>query len=152
MAMVAERRRPARGSLEAGTKPAPALVEGLEIMCNLAAASDHSFAVVQSGDVFRWGKALLFLVHHALRPIIVKGFGGVRVRRVSSKQNEAFAIGAAGELFSWGAGRNALLGNGNTRDQPSPNRVEALQSVRVSSVSIEEGHALALTEDGLVCA
>jgi alpha-tubulin suppressor-like RCC1 family protein len=63
----------------------------------------------------------------------------------------AFAIGEAGELFSWGCGED-VLGHGDTQGQPSPKRVEALRGVWVSSVSIEMGHSLALTEDGLVYA
>jgi alpha-tubulin suppressor-like RCC1 family protein len=37
-------------------------------------------------------------------------------------------------------------------EQPSPKRVEALRNVRVSCVSIQKEHGLALTESGLVYA
>jgi hypothetical protein len=44
---------------------------------------------------------------YILRPIIVGGFGGVRVRRVVAVRMATFAIaiGEAGELLSWGSGR-----------------------------------------------
>jgi alpha-tubulin suppressor-like RCC1 family protein len=62
----------------------------------------------------------------------------------------AFAIGEAGQLFSWGDGCFGLLGHGDWRGQPSPKLVEALRGVRVSSVSSVWSHSLALAEDGLV--
>jgi alpha-tubulin suppressor-like RCC1 family protein len=74
------------------------------------------------------------------------------MRRVAAKLNVAFAIGEAGELFSWGPGEYGCLGHGDMQDHPSPKRVEALQGVRVSSVACGRHHALALAEDGLVYA
>jgi alpha-tubulin suppressor-like RCC1 family protein len=76
----------------------------------------------------------------------------VRVRRVRAGQHTAFAIGEDAELFSWDRDMFGLLGHGDTRNQPSPKRVEALRGVRVSSVAFENAHALVLTEDGLVYA
>jgi alpha-tubulin suppressor-like RCC1 family protein len=87
-----------------------------------------------------------------LRTIVVEGFGGVRVRCVVAGSSAAFAVGDGGELFSWGCGDRARLGHGDMEDQPSPKRVEALQGVRLSSVSVGLYHALALAEDGLVYA
>jgi alpha-tubulin suppressor-like RCC1 family protein len=134
------------------TKPAPVLVEGLEGVRGGAAAFCHSFAVTHSGVVFSWGMALLPEAEDELRPIIVEGFGAVRVRRVSANAGIAFAIGEAGELLSWGDGEHPHLGHGDRQNQPSPKRVEALRSVRVSGASVGHWHALALAEDGLVYA
>jgi hypothetical protein len=116
----------------------PVLVEGLEDVRGAAAASSHSLAVTQSGVVLRWGRDLppgTEDARRSLRPIIVEGFKRVRVRQVCASFGTAFAIGGAGELFSWGAGRCGLLGHGDTQDQPSPKRVEALRGVRMSNVS-----------------
>jgi alpha-tubulin suppressor-like RCC1 family protein len=63
-----------------------------------------------------------------------------------------FAVGEDEELFSWDNGIYGLLGHGDTQNQPSPTRVEAMRGVRVSSVSVGVGHVLALAEDGLVYA
>jgi alpha-tubulin suppressor-like RCC1 family protein len=91
-------------------------------------------------------------VEDVLRPILVEGFGGVRVRRVCVTERVASAIGGAGELFSWGRGEYGRLGHGDTQDQASPKHVEALRGVRVSSVSVWWYHGLALAGDGLVYA
>jgi E3 ubiquitin-protein ligase HERC2 len=92
-------------------------------------------------------------------PTIIEGLEEVRVRRVfagqSSRMREAFnafAIGEAGELFSWGFGEGKCVGRIDEEDQPSPKRVEALRDVQVSCVAIGETHGLALAEGGQVYA
>jgi alpha-tubulin suppressor-like RCC1 family protein len=131
-------------------RPSPALVEGLEDVCGVSAAFNHSLAVTHSGAVFRWGRALQHDAEGSLRRILVEGFGGVRVRRALAGYGLVFAIGEEGELFSWGLGWDVFLGHGDTQDQPSPKRVEALRGVPVRSVAAGVGHVLALTEDGQV--
>jgi alpha-tubulin suppressor-like RCC1 family protein len=86
------------------------------------------------------------------RPIIVEGFGAVRVRRVCTGRYAAYAIGEAGELFLWGRGNVGLLGHGDERDQLSPKRVEAMRGIPISSIAVGALHALTLAEDGLVYA
>jgi alpha-tubulin suppressor-like RCC1 family protein len=142
------------GHIDTLINPSPAPVEGLESVRSIAASHLHSLAVTQSEAVFQWGPALLpdSDPEDSLRPVIVEGFGGVRVRRVFAGTFVLFAIGGDGELFSWGRGVCGLLGHGDTQDQPSPKRVEALRGVRVSSASLGWHHALALAEDGLVYA
>jgi alpha-tubulin suppressor-like RCC1 family protein len=145
------------------TKTAPAPVEGLEDVRCVAAGAGHTLAVTQSGSVFNWGcnlpqppesqyedREAWEEAKYTLRPIVVEGFGGVRVSRVCAGMGVASAIGEAGELFSWGLGVYWRLGHGDTEDQPSPKRVEALLGVRVSSVAVGRLHALALTADGSV--
>jgi alpha-tubulin suppressor-like RCC1 family protein len=133
-------------------RPSPTPVEELEDVRSIGAGYARSLAVMQSGAVFCWGASLQHQVPDSLRPIVVEGFGGVRVRRVAAAIGETLAFGEAGELFSWRFCHRLLLGHGDTQDQPSPKRVEALRGIRVSSVSVGEYHALALTEDGLVYA
>jgi alpha-tubulin suppressor-like RCC1 family protein len=127
-------------------------VEGLESVRGIALGGLHSLAVTRSGVVFQWGRALLPEAKQSLRPIIVKGFEGVCVRRVCAEDITAFAIGESGELFSWGDGDNGLLGHGDTQAQPSPKRIEARLGIPISSVAFGWHHVLALAEDGLVYA
>jgi alpha-tubulin suppressor-like RCC1 family protein len=133
-------------------RPSPALVDGLEGVRGIAVSEKRSLAVTSSGAVFHWGAPLRSRAKDALQPVIVRGFGGVLVRHVSSGFQVAFAIGRDGELFSWGCSMVGLLGHGDTRHQSSPKRVEALRGVRVCCVSVGLWHALALAEDGLVYA
>jgi alpha-tubulin suppressor-like RCC1 family protein len=82
----------------------------------------------------------------SLRPVLVDGLEGVRVRQVLAKEFKAFAIGEDGELFTWG---EEALGDGV--GHTSPRRMEALRGIPVISVACRGfGHALVLSEDGLV--
>jgi hypothetical protein len=134
-------------------RPAPVLVEGLEGVRGASAAGDHSLAVTHSGTIFSWRLCFDSFSETRFRPTTVEGFGeGVRVRRVCAGEHAACAIGDGGELFSWGRGFDGVLGHGDTENQHSPKRVEALQGVWVSTVSVGSYHALALAQDGLVYA
>jgi hypothetical protein len=138
----------------------PALVEGLEGVCSVAAGYGHSFAVTESEDVLRWG---ISQVDDELecedQPILPDGFEGVCMRRVYAHECCCFAIGEAGELFSWAPDVLNIegppvgpLGHCDVEDALLPKRVEALQGVQVSCVSLRKKHGLALAEDGLVYA
>jgi alpha-tubulin suppressor-like RCC1 family protein len=107
--------------------------------------------VTQSGDLFRWGAAILIGDEAgSLQPIIVEGFGEVRVRRAGYCKENAYAIGEDEEFFWWGRAGCARFDLGNWQDQPSPKRVGVLRGIRVSDLGIGWGHALALGKDGLV--
>jgi alpha-tubulin suppressor-like RCC1 family protein len=142
------------GQLGHGDKLArlsPALIEGLEGVRGIAVEAWESLAVTQSGHVYQWGQPLLHEgAENELRPVLVEGFGGVRMCCVCVGAEAAFAIGEAGELFSWGNGERGALGHGNRQKYHSPKRVEALRDIRVSSVSAGTFHAVALAEEGLV--
>jgi hypothetical protein len=135
-------------------RPSPVLVGVCEGVSSVDAAAEYSLAVTQSGAVFSWGQALLHeegaQAQDSLRPIIVEGFGGVRVLRLCAAACTACAIGQAGEGFSCGSGARGTLGHGNRHNQPSPKHVEVLRLVRVSDVSVANTHVLALAENGLV--
>jgi alpha-tubulin suppressor-like RCC1 family protein len=130
-------------------RPAPVLVEGLEGVCSIATDGACCFALMRSGDLLFWGRAFVLEgeeeseqeteqemeqetegTGNSLWPTLVAGFGDVRVCRVFVQAETAFAIGAAGELFSWGDGDHRTLGHGSRQNQPSPKRVEALRDVR----------------------
>jgi hypothetical protein len=144
-----------RGHLGHGdrlARPSPVLVEGLAGLRGIAADCRRSFAVTQSGAVFHWGQSILPGSEDSLWPTIVEEFEGVRVCRVCTGADTAFAIGEDGEVVSWGVGDHWILGHGDRQHQPLPKRAEALRGVRVSSVAVGVVHALALAEDGQVYA
>jgi alpha-tubulin suppressor-like RCC1 family protein len=134
------------------TRPSPTLVEGLESLRGIAAGACHSLAATQSGEVSNWGETFLNETEDCLRPIIVEGFNGVRMRRVSAGVDTSFAISEAGKLFSWGSSEYWLLGHGGSDYQPSPERVMTLRGIRMRDVSVGRYHVVALAEDGVVYA
>jgi alpha-tubulin suppressor-like RCC1 family protein len=115
--------------------PSSSRLEGLEDVLSIDSALHCSFAVTQSGCVFRWGQPSPQRgkeedeseeeaeAQDPRRPILVEGFGGVRVRRVCAVAHTFFAIGEAGELFSWGHGACGRLGvTSRTIPRPSASR------------------------------
>jgi hypothetical protein len=102
------------------TKPSPALVEGLEDVRGVVAAAYHSLAVTQSGVVFSWGNALLPGAEDSLRPIIVEGFAGVRVRRVCAGVGTAFAIGEYGNSCHGVSASSGFSAAATRRTSPRP--------------------------------
>jgi hypothetical protein len=81
-------------------RPSPALVEGLEGVRGITVNYARSLAVTQSGEVFSWGQSFPADEEDVLRPVMVQGFGDVRVRHLYGDHCTAFAIGEDGELFS----------------------------------------------------
>jgi alpha-tubulin suppressor-like RCC1 family protein len=95
-------------------------VEGLEGVRGVAAAAEHSLAVTQSGTVFSWGHNDQYGVEDSLRPVIVAGFGGARMRRVCAGDRASFAIGEDGELFSWGPAGSGVSATATLRTSSRP--------------------------------
>jgi alpha-tubulin suppressor-like RCC1 family protein len=119
---------------------------------SIAASAEHSLAVTQSGAVFSWGSALQPEAEDSLRPIIVEGFGGARLRQVFAGGSAAFAVSEDMQVFSWGFGENGTLGHGDWQDQLSPKRIEALRGIQLRSVAVGSYHVLALAAGGVLYA
>lgn len=114
----------------------------------VAAGALHSLLVTHDGAVFSWGCSK----HGALGQGAVER--QVEPRRVTLA---AFAVGVAaspsahgrfglelshslaltdeGDVYSWGAGRDARLGHGDSDDQWLPKRVELLRRACITSVA-----------------
>ena len=85
-----------------------------------------------------------------LLPKAVEAFAGQRVVAVSAGERHSLALAAAGALWSWGRGRDGVLGHGDQQDQLLPKKVEAFAGRRVVAVSAGVWHSLAITADGAV--
>jgi alpha-tubulin suppressor-like RCC1 family protein len=99
---------------------APVLLQGFEGVRGVASAYEHSLAVTQLGAVFSWGRDLLQFWRTELRPIIVKGFEGVNVRRVCAGRGTAFAIGEDGEVFRGGGDMTGFSAMAMRKTNPRP--------------------------------
>ena len=55
-------------------------------------------------------------------------------------------------VYTWGDGKEGLLGHGDTRSQDVPRRIESLREVEVTSVVCGGLHTLALTKQGHIYA
>ncbi|XP_032556326.1 RCC1 domain-containing protein 1 [Chiroxiphia lanceolata] len=74
---------------------------------------------------------------------------GLRARRLALGTEHALALGAAGEVFTWGGGRHGQLGHGTLESEPQPRLVEALAGVPMWAVAAGGWHSASVSGEGL---
>jgi alpha-tubulin suppressor-like RCC1 family protein len=90
----------------------------------LSAGSSHTCAVVESGDVFCWGRNLYgqlgdgTLTQRETTPVQVSGLTGVS--ELGAGLWHTCALTEAGEVFCWGHNDHGQLGDGTTTDRARP--------------------------------
>ncbi|XP_055412820.1 RCC1 domain-containing protein 1 isoform X3 [Bubalus kerabau] len=72
----------------------------------------------------------------------------LRARRLELGAEHALLLDAAGQVFSWGAGRHGQLGHGTLEAEPEPRLLEALQGLRMAEVAAGGWHSVCLSETG----
>ncbi|KAJ1069557.1 hypothetical protein K5549_006141 [Capra hircus] len=72
----------------------------------------------------------------------------LRARRLELGAEHALLLDAAGQVFSWGAGRHGQLGHGTLEPEPEPRLLEALQGLRMAEVAAGGWHSVCLSETG----
>ncbi|XP_071425032.1 RCC1 domain-containing protein 1 isoform X1 [Pithys albifrons albifrons] len=73
---------------------------------------------------------------------------GLRAQRLALGTEHALALGAHGEVFTWGAGRHGQLGHGTVESEPQPRLVEALAGVPMQAVAAGGWHSATVSEAG----
>ncbi|RMB94141.1 hypothetical protein DUI87_28946 [Hirundo rustica rustica] len=73
---------------------------------------------------------------------------GLRARRLVLGTEHALALGAAGEVFTWGGGRHGQLGHGLLESELQPRLVEALAGVPMQAVAAGGWHSASVSEAG----
>jgi len=69
---------------------------------------------------------------------------------VSAGRHHSLAVTADGAAYSWGNGREGLLGHGDEASTGVPRLIEALRGVRVGAVAAGRMHSLAASREGLL--
>ncbi|XP_055980624.1 RCC1 domain-containing protein 1 [Sorex fumeus] len=72
----------------------------------------------------------------------------LRARRLELGAEHALLLDAAGQVFSWGAGRHGQLGHGTLEPAPEPRLLEALQGLSVAAVAAGGWHSVCVSEAG----
>lgn len=72
----------------------------------------------------------------------------LRARRLELGAEHALLLDAAGQVFSWGAGRHGQLGHGTLEPAPEPRPLEALQGLRMAAVAAGGWHSVCVSEAG----
>jgi alpha-tubulin suppressor-like RCC1 family protein len=135
-------------------QPSPKRVEALRgvRMSSVSVGYSHGLALSEDGLVYEWGGQWddPELPHLAL----VEALRGVRVGSVAVGGDRSYSLAAdAGELWAWGCDRGAAYEapNGHRgQDSPffMPKPIESLRGIKVDAVVADEGHTLALADDG----
>lgn len=136
-------------------RPTPALIVALadDKVTSVACGDDHSLAVTQRGQLYSWGYGVDGRLGHPeaegrLLPERVEALSQLRVSTVSAGRWHSLALGAAGELYSWGGGMFGRLGHGDEDSARLPKRVAALEEVAVVGMAAGTHHTLAISATG----
>jgi len=78
----------------------------------------------------------------------VEGLSQVRICAVSTRATHTLALSVDGHAYSFGVGRDHVLGHGDCNDVFTPRRIEALQGVRAVACSAGGSHSLVLDAAG----
>ena len=122
----------------------------------------HCVAVASSGALFSWGEGAQGQLGHGdrvalLQPRKVKQLIGRRVVQAACGTAHTVAVGADGELFSWGSGASGCLGLGSTDAKLLPKEVVkglGVRARRVTAVAAACGHdftAVLCSDGGVRC-
>ncbi|XP_004706975.1 serine/threonine-protein kinase Nek8 [Echinops telfairi] len=120
----------------------------LEPLLSVDLGTAHSAAVTASGDCYTFGSNQHGQLGTSARrssraPWQVQGLQGIRVAMVACGDAFTVAIGADGEVYSWGKGARGRLGR---RDEdtgfPRPVQLEETHPYTVTSVSCCHGNTL----------
>lgn len=123
----------------------------------VAAGSTHSLLLNRLGDVYSWGYRANGQLGHggerlppeALLPRKIEALADKPASAVAASDGASAVITKQG-AYTFGVGTAGRLGHGDAADRLVPTRVEALQSKRISAVSLGSSHSLFVTMYGRV--
>jgi alpha-tubulin suppressor-like RCC1 family protein len=137
----------------------PIIVEGFGEgvrMRRVCAGRFTAFAIGENGEVFSWGYGDDGILghgdtQHQPAPKRVEALRGVPVIMASDGRHHAIALTEDGLVYTWGGQQGyKLLGDPHVERELLPRRIEALRSVRVSSVAADGFHSYAVAGTGEV--
>lgn len=121
----------------------------------IAAGNYHNLVVGSDGKVYGWGNNEEGglgngTVNYALIPTAVDLPGGTSIKKVGGGYDQSLALGAAGELYSWGGNYSGQVGDGTTTDRYTPLAISLPGGVVPSDVDASGESSLAIGSDGQV--
>ena len=121
----------------------------------LACGAFHTAVVTSDGAVYTWGRGKHGQLGHGDEdnqhtPKRVEALASTCVRALACGAFHTAALTSDGAVYTWGECDHGQLGHGDTDDQHTPKRVEALVSVSVRALACGGFYTAALTSDGTV--
>ena len=147
------------GQLGHGTKESaikPKRVEALDRITEKAdeviAADFCTFIVTKKGDLFTCGcgkNGVLGFTNTQDKLVPERvNLSAHKVHFVTMCDSHAVAVTKTGLVFTWGQGRDGVLGHGDIEDSFLPKSVDALARKRIVKVAVGPGFTMALAESG----
>ncbi|XP_045216677.2 bifunctional serine/threonine-protein kinase/NEDD4-like E3 ubiquitin-protein ligase isoform X2 [Mercenaria mercenaria] len=132
----------------------PKFLEGLnQQVKDIAAGSQHSLAVTNSGEIYVWGygRACGSKTEDVLEPVKLSTHRN-NVIAVAGGSTHSMALTANGSVYTWGYGHDGQLGHGEKiKFLTSPKRVKDRHvTSRCIQISCGEAFSAAVTEKGLL--
>ena len=155
------------GNIESSTLTEFTLIQGLEqhSVVDIAAGANHVLAVTDRGIVFSWGNGdqsqfgrRVSQRRHVAQARLNIGIHPERVPldapivSVGAGDYHSLAVSQSGELYAWGMNTFGQLffGQGESDFISLPQRVTALENVRIVSATGGAKHSLAVSDSGQV--
>jgi E3 ubiquitin-protein ligase HERC3 len=125
----------------------------------VACGESHSLALVESGDLYAWGRGyegqlgIRSSIETVSIPKYIDSLFRKRIVEIACGSRHSLAIDENGDLYTWGEARCGQLGHGKQRSQIFPTKVELCDDVgnpmqaRVKFVSAGYAHSACITED-----
>ena len=121
----------------------------------MAAGSSHSLALGTAGELYSFGCRYFGVLGHGdttpqLTPRRIEALRGTPVSAVAAGTVHTLAVSGAGDVYSFGDGWHGKLGHGDTTQQDTPRRIEALHGVRACGVAAGGDFSLVVSAAGRV--
>jgi alpha-tubulin suppressor-like RCC1 family protein len=104
----------------------------------------HSAALSSEGDVYIWGTGIFGEIR---KPRLINTLP--KIQDVNIGGCFGVALDHQGALWGWGSNSNGELGTADFQNRPEPMRIEALNSIPISSVSCGTSFVYAMSSETL---
>ena len=142
-----------------GTELVPRRVEGTLVgkrVVQVVCGGNHTAVITSTGELFTFGDGMdgqlghgelgsVFLINAPQR---VEALRGERVVQVACGVVHTAVLTSGGDIFTFGSGRDGMLGHGGTNNELVPRRVRALVGRWVVQVACGTNHTAVVTSTG----
>jgi len=132
-------------------------------VAKLFCGTDHTFAVLETGEVYawglmtysgvpkkEWGPAPEYTSDTCLTAKLVPSLTGKKVIQIETTERHLMAVTESGEVYSWGICGHGVRALPNYGSPEAPELVTFFAGKRVLQVALGKDHSLFLTDDGVV--